>query len=64
MSDKRLLPCPFCGGYVHEESKPYFRDYMLYCEGCDMYFALDSLYANMDDLIEKFNRRADDNTGD
>ena len=51
-------PCPFCGGYVHiDHSSSYFRYEMLYCEGCDMYFALDNFNATEADLIEAFNRR-------
>lgn len=31
-----LKPCPFCGGYVHlDEAYSYFRDFVLYCEGCN-----------------------------
>ena len=55
-----IKACPFCGGYVHtDRSASYFRNNMLYCEGCDMYFALDSIYKGMDDLIAAYNRRSE-----
>ncbi len=55
-----LKPCPFCGGYVHiDHGSSYFRREMLYCEGCDMWFGLDAFTATRDDLVETFNRRAD-----
>lgn len=58
INDKKLKHCPFCGGYVHQDhSASYFRELVLYCEGCDMYFALDSFNAEADDLINAFNRR-------
>ena len=54
-----LKPCPFCGGYVHlDEVSSYFLDFALYCEGCDMVFTLDSIYATKADLIEVWNQRA------
>lgn len=53
-----LKPCPFCGGHVHVDHGPtYFREHLLYCEGCDMYFALDAFTATEADLIDAFNRR-------
>jgi hypothetical protein len=59
INNEKLKPCPFCGGYVHQDKTvSYFRDYVIYCEGCDMYFALDSFNAEGSDLIEKFNKRA------
>lgn len=58
-----LKPCPFCGGYVHIDHGPtYFREHLLYCEGCDMYFALDDGQATEDELIEAFNRRTGQTT--
>ncbi len=55
-----LKPCPFCGGYVHlDEAYSYFRDFVLYCEGCDMVFTLDSFCATKDELIEAWNQRAE-----
>lgn len=54
-----LKPCPFCGGYVHlDEAYSYFRDFVLYCEGCDMVFTLDSFRATKKELIEAWNQRA------
>jgi len=58
INDKKLKPCPFCGGYVHQDhSASYYRELVLYCEGCDMYFALDAFNAETKDLINAFNRR-------
>ena len=57
---EKLKPCPFCGGYVHlDEAYSYFRDFVLYCEGCDMVFTLDSICATKKDLIEAWNQRAE-----
>ena len=54
-----LKPCPFCGGYVHlDEAYSCFRDFVLYCEGCDMVFTLDSFCATKEELIEAWNQRA------
>lgn len=54
-----LKPSPFCGGYVHlDEAYSYFRDFVLYCEGCDMVFTLDSICITKDELIEAWNQRA------
>lgn len=58
IEDSKLMACPFCGGYVHQsKSAQYFRENMLYCECCDMYFALDALNATEDDLEKAFNTR-------
>lgn len=59
MADKlKLKPCPLCGGAVHFDCGPtYFRKHVLYCEGCDMYFALDAVHATAQDLVNAFNRR-------
>lgn len=58
---KEIKACPLCGGYVHVDNGPtYFREHILYCEGCDMYFALDSYNATENDLIKAFNRRHSD----
>lgn len=55
-----LKPCPFCGGYVHlDEAYSYLHDFVLYCEGCDMVFTLDSLCVTKQELIEAWNRRAE-----
>lgn len=57
-----IKPCPLCGGYAHIDSSgpTYFRKHIIYCEGCDMYFALDSHKATQKDLIDAFNRRVTD----
>ena len=61
ISDSRLMSCPFCGGYVHQDaSATYFRENMLYCEWCGMYFALDALDATEDALETVFNTRCQD----
>ena len=53
-----LKPCPFCGADVHIDHGPtYFREHLLYCEGCDMYFALDDINATEDELTRVYNRR-------
>ena len=32
-----LKPCPFCGGEVRlDVAYSYFRDVVIYCDGCDM----------------------------
>lgn len=56
-----LKPCPFCGGYAHidKTSSMFFRDASIYCEGCDMWFFLDDVYATEDELCEAWNRRAE-----
>lgn len=57
--NETLQPCPFCGGEaVHTESS-YFRDTLIYCENCDAYFTVDSFYADENDVIEAWNRRAE-----
>lgn len=63
IEDKNLMACPFCGGFVHQDkSAEYFRELMLYCEGCDMYFALDDINATEEKLEIAFNTRAQDKT--
>lgn len=53
-----LNPCPFCGGRVHfDELYSYFRDVVIYCDGCDMIFALDDCTAVDSDLVKAWNRR-------
>lgn len=55
-----LKPCPFCGGDVRfDEAYRYFRDNMIYCDGCDMVFTLDDCTASDDDIARAWNRRAD-----
>jgi len=58
--DEKLKPCPFCGGYAHIDntsSMKQFRDFAIYCEGCDSWFVLDSYKADEEDLIGAWNRR-------
>lgn len=55
-----LKPCPFCGGDVcFDKGYSYFRDNMLYCDGCDMVFTLDDCAASDDDIVRAWNRRED-----
>ena len=58
MSD--LKPCPFCEGEnVHlDKAYSYFRDIVIYCEGCDMVFTLDDCNTTEQEVIEAWNRRA------
>ena len=56
----KLKPCPFCGGDVHfDRSYSYFRDVVVYCDGCDMVVTLDDCAASDDDIVRAWNRRAD-----
>lgn len=56
----KLKPCPFCGGGVRfDNDYNYFRDNMIYCDGCDMVFTLDDCSASDDDVVRAWNRRAD-----
>ena len=60
---EKLKPCPFCGGPACIETKPWnilARDNIIYCEGCDSYFLLDDVFAKEEDLVEAWNRRAND----
>lgn len=55
-----LKPCPFCGGDVRfDKAYSYFRDSVIYCDGCDMVFTLDDCAASDDDIVRVWNRRAD-----
>ena len=38
----------------------YFRDNVIYCDGCDMVFTLDDVNASEEKIAEAWNRRADD----
>lgn len=62
IADRKTVPslmhCPFCGGYAHfDTGASYFRESMIYCESCDVWVALDNVYATQDDLAEAWNRR-------
>ena len=53
-----LKPCPFCGADVRlDKAYSYFRDSVIYCDGCDMVFTLDDTTATDDDIIKAWNRR-------
>ena len=55
-----LKPCPFCGCDVRfDEAYSYFRDTVIYCDGCDMVFTLDDCKATAAEIAEAWNRRAD-----
>jgi len=56
-----LKPCPFCGGYAHlDKAYSYFRDIVIYCEECDTVFTLDDCNATAEDIVNAWNRRAED----
>lgn len=60
MAEHELEPCPFCGGDVRfDKACSYFRDSVIYCNGCDMLFKLDDRAASDDDIARAWNRRAD-----
>ena len=61
MNEKELKPCPFCGERsVHlDKSYSYFRNTVIYCENCDIVFALDDVNTTEEQLIEVWNRRPD-----
>ena len=55
-----LKSCPFCGGEVYfDEAYDYFRNFVIYCNYCDMVFSLDDCTASKDDVAQAWNRRAD-----
>lgn len=57
-----LKPCPFCGGEVRlDVAYSYFRDVVIYCDGCDMVFTLDDCIATKEQIAEAWNRRIYDN---
>lgn len=58
---QELKPCPFCGGEsVHiDRAYSYFRDTVIYCEGCDMVFTLDDCDAPDEAIADAWNRRAE-----
>lgn len=56
-----LRKCPFCGSEVRfDKAYSYFRDTMIYCDGCDMVFTLDDCNTTQEQIAEAWNRRADD----
>lgn len=56
-----LKPCPFCGECAAHIDKAYsyYSDKVIYCENCDIVFSLDDCNAKEEQLIEAWNRRAD-----
>ena len=53
-----LKPCPFCGGKVRlDTAYSYFRDTVIYCDGCDMVYTLDDCSATKEQIAEAWNRR-------
>lgn len=55
-----VKPCPFCGGYAHlDKAYSYFRDIVIYCEGCDAVFTLDDCNATAEDIVNAWNRRSE-----
>lgn len=53
-----LKPCPFCGGDVRfDKAYSYFRDSVIYCDGCGMVFTLDDCAASDDIIVRAWNRR-------
>ena len=54
-----LKPCPFCGGEVRLDiAYSYFRDTVIYCDGCDMVYTLDDCDATKEQIAEAWNMRA------
>ena len=54
-----LKPCPFCGEDAAHLETSYFRENLIYCENCDMYFTLDAFSATKKDIVNAWNRRAE-----
>lgn len=54
-----MKPCPFCGNDALSIDSSYFRDTLIYCCECDMYFTLDSFKATREEVIEAWNIRAE-----
>ena len=53
-----IKPCPFCGGEVRlDVAYSYFRDTVIYCDGCDMVYTLDDCSATKEQIAEAWNRR-------
>ena len=60
MTNTDLKPCPFCGGNVRfEKAYSYFCDTVIYCDSCDMVFALDDCEATDSEIADAWNRRVD-----
>lgn len=61
MNEKELKPCPFCGERsAHlDKAYSYFCDTVIYCENCDIVFALDDVNTTEEQLTEAWNRRFD-----
>jgi Lar family restriction alleviation protein len=57
-----LKPCPFCGNSVYVDYSYFYRDYVIYCNDCDMIFSLDDCNASEEKVCEAWNRRNDDDT--
>ena len=60
MANIDLKPCPFCGGNVRfDKAYSYFRDSVIYCDGCDIVFTMYGSDALDDDVARVWNRRVD-----
>ena len=60
MANIDLKPCPFCGGNVRfDKAYSYFRDSVIYCDGCDIVFTMYGFDALDDDVARVWNRRVD-----
>ena len=59
MNEKELKPCPFCGERsVHlDKAYSYFNDTVIYCENCDIVFALDDVNAKEEQLMSPSTQR-------
>lgn len=60
MIDKRLEPCPFCGGEEFKTGTPLVaiherRMHVIHCENCGMQFIPDA--GDWGEAVEKMNRR-------
>ena len=61
MAEKELKPCPFCGerSVYLDKVYGYFCDTVIYCENCDTVCLRDDVNATEAQLVEVWNRRAD-----
>ena len=58
-----IKPCPFCGGKVRlDTAYSYFRDTVIYCDGCDMVYTLDDCSTTKEQIAEAWNRRYGDDS--